>query len=49
MMNIDMGVSALAIGSDIMTTNGLKVMSFNKAMASPDKKEWEASVQCEHD
>ena len=32
-----------------MNTHELKVMTFNEAMAGLDKKEWEASVQHEHD
>ena len=45
MMNGNMGV----IGSGILNTHELKVMSFHEAMASADKKEWEVSVQQEHD
>ena len=37
------------IGSGIMNMHELKVMSYHEAMAALDKKEWEASVQHEHD
>ena len=37
------------IGSGITNTHELKVMSYHEVMASPDEKEWEASVQRVHE
>ena len=37
------------IGSGIDKTNELKVLAFDEAMVSPDKDNWQASVNCEHE
>ena len=42
------GCIGTGIGSGIDNTNELKVLGLNLAMASPNKNEWQALVNCEH-
>ena len=39
----------MGIGSGIDNTNKLKVLGFDEAMTSPDKDNWQASVDQEHE
>ena len=45
----EFGCIGTGIGSGIENTNGLKVLGFEEAMASADKADWLASVDCEHE
>ena len=45
----EFGCVGAGIGSGIDNTNKLKVLSFEEAMASTDKMNWQASVDCEHE
>ena len=39
----------MGIGSGMNNTNKLKVLGFNEAMAIPEKHNWQASVDQEHE
>ena len=43
------GCIGVGIGSGIDNPNELKVLGFDEAMALPDKDNWQASVDCEHE
>ena len=44
----EFGCIGTDIGSGIENTNELKVLGFEEAMASSEKMDWQATVDCKH-